>query len=357
MQINSLYLYPNKIDLFTSSLASWTTERYRKVYNRNLKLFRGADNRIDLQVKNSDQKPISTAGSTLVFNLLSREGKDLVWSKDCDVVSDSSGRYRVSISEIELLDLEAGYYDYSVLQETRENLDSTNYKVTRRTPLYMDSQYDAVGSLEIVDDVKGLVQDSLVVDKFNYVNPFTVGESNSPYYISSIIDAQSNINIPQSLHTFVIYSTNYEGTVTIQGSLREDAAPSVWADITTFQLDNDIVYKNITGKYRWFRVKHEPSRVTSIAEFVVAQTILGSYTVSIRSPGSGYIVGDTITILGRNLGGETDTNDLIITVTQVDSEGKITDFSHTGVSYNGVKTFVLRGESPDTGKLDKVIYR
>jgi len=357
MQINSLYLYPNKIDLFTSSLASWTTERYRQVYNRNLKVFRSADNRIDLQVKNSDQKPISTAGTTLVFNLLSREGKDLVWSKDCEVVSDTAGRYRITITREELLDLEIGSYEYSVVQEVRQTLDDGNYTVSRKTPLYMDSQYDAVGALEIVDDLLGSVQDSQEINKFSYINPFTVGETNSPYYVSSIIDAQPNINTAQSLHTFVIYSTEYEGTVTIQGSLREDAAPSVWSDITTFQLDNDIVYKNITGKYRWFRVKHEPSRVTSIAEFVIAQTILGDYTVTIRSPGSGYIVGDVVTILGRNLGGETGTNDLVITVTAVDVDGKITNFTHTGVSYNGVRTFVLRGESPDAGKLDKVLYR
>ncbi len=357
MQINSLYLYPNKIDLFTSSLASWTTERYRQVYNRNLKVFRSADNRIDLQVKNSDQKPISTAGSTLVFNLLSREGKDLVWSKDCEVVSDTVGRYRITVTREELLDLEIGSYEYSVVQEVRENIDSTTYQVLRKTPLYMDSQYGAVGTLEIVDDILGSVQESIEINKFNYVNPFALADTSPPFFISSIIDAQPNINIPQSLHTFVIYSTDYEGTITIQGSLREDAAPSVWSDIVTFELDNDIVYKNVTGKYRWFRVKHEPSRITSIAEFVIAQTILGYYTVTVRSPGSGYVIGDTITILGRNLGGETETNDLVITVTGVDNLGKITNFTHTGISYNGVKTFVLRGESPNTGKLDKILYR
>lgn len=357
MQINSLYLYPNKIDLFTSSLASWTTERYRQVYNRNLKIFRGADNRIDLQVKNSDQKPIDTSGSTLVFNLLTRDGKDLIWSKDCEIVSETTGRYRVFITEQELIDLESGNYEYSLIQENRQIIDSTEHRVTRRTPLYMDGQYDAVGTLEILDDVKGSVQDSTVINKFNYVNPFALADTSPPFFISSIIDAQPNINVPQSLHTFVIYSTDYEGSVTIQGSLREDSAPSVWSDIVTFELDNDIVYKNITGKYRWFRVKHEPSRVTSIAEFVIAQTILGYYTVTIRSPGSGYIVGDVITILGRNLGGETSTNDLTITVTGVDGIGKITNFTHTGISYNGVKTFVLRGESPQTGTLDKILYR
>lgn len=357
MQINSLYLYPNKIDLFTSSLASWTTERYRRVYNRNLKIFRSVDNRIDIQVRNSDQKPISTTGTIMVFNLLSREGQDLVWSKDCEEVDSSIGRYRLHFTSTELVDLESGSYNYSFVQEQRTDLDSTNHKVVKRTPMYTDSQYDVVGTLEILGDVLGEVQDSLVVDKFSYVNPFSVGETNPPYYVSSIIDAQPNINTPQSLHSFVFYSSDYEGTVTIQGSTREDAAPSIWSNITTFQVTDPLMYKNVTGKYRWFRVKHEPSTVTSIAEFVIAQTILSSYTVSVRSAGSGYQVGDVITILGRDLGGESGTNDLIITVTDVTALGAIHTFSHTGLSYNGVKTFVLRGETPDVGKLDKVIYR
>ena len=246
MQINSLYLYPNKIDLFTSSLASWTTERYRQVYNRNLKIFRSVDNRVDLQIKNSDQKPISTTGATLVFNLLSREGQDLVWSKDCEEVDSARGRYRIHLTSDELIDLESGFYNYSFVQETRTDIDSTNHKVIKRTPLYTDSQYDVIGTLEIQGDVLGEVQDSLVVNKFSYTNSFTVGETTVPYYVSSIIDAQPNINIPQSLHTLVFYSSDYEGTVTIQGSIREDAAPSTWTNITTFQITEPVMYKNIT---------------------------------------------------------------------------------------------------------------
>lgn len=357
MQINSLYLYPNKIDLFTSSLASWTTERYRQVYNRNLKIFRSVDNRVDLQIKNSDQKPISTTGATLVFNLLSREGQDLVWSKDCEEVDSARGRYRIHLTSDELIDLESGFYNYSFVQETRTDIDSTNHKVIKRTPLYTDSQYDVIGTLEIQGDVLGEVQDSLVVNKFSYTNPFTVGETTVPYYVSSIIDAQPNINIPQSLHTLVFYSSDYEGTVTIQGSIREDAAPSIWTNITTFQITEPVMYKNITGKYRWFRIKHEPATVTSIAEFVIAQTLLGNYDVSIRSPGAGYQYGDVITILGRDLGGESGTNDLTITVTNVNAQGSISSFNHSGISYNGVKTFVLRGSTPEQGKLDKILYR
>jgi hypothetical protein len=42
------------------------------------------------------------------------------------------------------------------------------------------------------------------------------------------------------------------------------------------------------------------------------------YTVSITNPGTGYTIGDTLTILGSTLGGENVTNDLVVRVQQVD---------------------------------------
>ena len=70
MQINSIYLYPNKLDVYTSDTATWTAERNRMVYNRNLKVYRGSDNRIDLQLRNGDQKAYNATGSTIIFNLV-----------------------------------------------------------------------------------------------------------------------------------------------------------------------------------------------------------------------------------------------------------------------------------------------
>ena len=119
MQINSLYLYPNYLDVYTNSPGSWTTERYRRVYNRNLKIYRSVDNRIDLQVRNSDQKPQNISNYHLVFNILTREGDDLLLSKDCTSVSGTGGRVYVSLSEEDLYNIENGFYNYSIVRETR----------------------------------------------------------------------------------------------------------------------------------------------------------------------------------------------------------------------------------------------
>jgi hypothetical protein len=357
MQFNPVYLYSNKLDVFTNPLDSWTTERYRRVYNRNLKIYRSVDNRIDVQVRNSDQKASNITGSTLVFNLVARETKDLVFQKDFSAMDLVTGKVTVILTENEMLDIDSGFYDYSIVKEVRETVDSTDYKVTSRIAMYMDSQYDTVGTIEVLGDVLGDVTPSVSIDKFEYVDPFTEGSEDSKFFISSIVDAKPTFNSAGTLHTFQFYSSNYRGTVTIQGSLDEQGAtPHKWVDISTVDLTTQR-YKNITGKYNWFRIKHVPTQSSSTATFTIAQTMLLDYNVSVGNAGKGYEIGNTILIPGNRLGGELDTNDLTITVSAVNGIGGITGITWTGLSYNGVKTFVLADTNIVVGSLDKVLYR
>jgi hypothetical protein len=269
MQLNSVYLYPNKIDVFTNALTSWQTERYRKVYNRNLKVYRSVDNRIDLQVRNSDQKAASITGSTLVFNIITREGKDLILSKDCTTNSNTNGRAYVILTATELAALESGMYNYSVTQEVRTAIDGTDYivgdeyKVTSRTPTYQDSQYGSIATLEVSGEVLGEAEQSEVINKFLLNDPSTTGYTDPKWYDSSIIDTLGHTQVAQSLHTFQIYSTGYTGTVVIQGSLSEGAKPNIWTDIETLTLTNaSLTYQNVVGKYNFFRIRHYPTTGT-----------------------------------------------------------------------------------------------
>jgi hypothetical protein len=262
MQFNPVYLYVNKLDVFTTPTDTWSTERYRRVYNRNLKIFRGVDNRIDIQVRNSDQKASNIVGSTLVFNLVSQSTKHLVFQKDFTAMELATGKVTVILTAEELLDLDMGFYNYSVIKEVRSTVDSTDYTVTSKMPLYMDSQYDTVGTLEITGDVYGDVSNSVNVSTFNYTNPFTQGATEPfPFYTSEIIDATPNTSPAYPIHTFQFYTTNYTGTAEIQVSLdAQGATPreTKWATVATVDLLTER-YKNVTGKYNWFRIKHIPA--------------------------------------------------------------------------------------------------
>jgi hypothetical protein len=363
MQLNSSYLYPNRIEVFTSLLASLTSERYRRVYNRNLKIFRGVDNRVDIQLKNADQKSISAGGSSLVFNLITREGKNLVIKKDCTLIADDVqnnllGRAHVTISKTELFDIEPGFYDYSLVLETRSVIDDDEYRVIGTTLLYMDSQYGALGTIEIKEGIDGEVQPSAEVRSFLLTDPLASDASVGEFYVSDIIDTNRNTQTAQSVHTFQFYCSEFTGRVQIEGSLDNSATPKEWVTVSDLDFENEtLLYENVVGKYNWFRIKHSAID-NGTARFTVGQNFNLEYSVSIYDGGGAYRVGDVITIIGSSLGGANGINDLDITVTSVNYAGSITGITWSGTSIFGVRSFVLKGTGlPSVGTIDKVLYR
>jgi len=102
----------------------------------------------------------------------------------------------------------------------------------------------------------------------------------------------------------------------------------------------------------------------------------GVYTASLdslaASAGSGYVAGDTITILGSALGGVNGTNNLILTVATVGTAGKIATFGAVGTGRvgdgtvdvavdvtgtTGIDTYTLNGASSEytiTKAADKI---
>jgi len=66
----------------------------------------------------------------------------------------------------------------------------------------------------------------------------------------------------------------------------------------------------------------------------------GSYTAVINGTGGdNYEVGDVIVVLGNQLGGQTGTNDLIVTVASVDSSGSVVTFTSAGSAFDGNGSF------------------
>lgn len=359
MEISYVYLYQNNLDVFTTTTDSWTAERYRRVYNRNLKVYRDVDNKLDFQVRNSDQKQFNLTGSYLVFNLINRDTNSLVLQKDCVTIDASIGRYQLTITQTELFDVERGFYDYTLVKETRTYIDADNYTVNSKLPLYVDSQYGTSGTIEVVSDIEGQILPSLEINKFNKISPAAVGDVEPEFFESSLISVDPYLRTGSSNYTFQFFPNNYTGEITIQGSLDESATPETWSDISIKEIveSSDSFYINILGKYNYFRVKHTPNNTGYSASFVISQTILNAYTVSIRAAGRGYKIGDQIIIKGSELGGESPTNDLTITVTGVDRLGRIESIDHTGISYTGVRTFVKSGDPVSVGTIDRILFR
>lgn len=355
MQLGSVYLYPNRINVYTN-FDDWIHERYRKVYQRNLKVYRGVDNRIEFRVMTSDQKSVNISNRTLVFRLVSPETQELVIKKDCVTLAADIGRAVVDLSNHEMLGLEPGQYQYALTVEVRSNQGSY-YTVTESKPVYVDSQYGVNGTIEVFGDVSGQVSFSHEIKEFNRYREFE--PETEEFFISGLIDADAARVTPQTLHTFQLYLTNFSGRVILQASLDVSANPQNWTDIETRDyVETTQEYLNVMGKYSWFRFRITPNDADLFGDFTVNQTIFGFYNVTLNRPGKNYTVGSVIVIKGNRLGGELETNDLTITVTGVDVNGGITAFTHTGLSYNGVQQFEINNSNAkNQGTLDKVLYR
>jgi len=257
MQQIPIYLYPNSIDIFTNP-GTWRKEGYRKVYNRNLKVYSGTDNRINVQVRNQDQKTYNITGSSVVFSLISRDNNELIIEKDCEIIDADLGKLYFILYDTELIDIDKGFYDFSFRKEIRSTINQDEYLVTDSRPLYSDSQFDALGTLEIVGNLQGSPRSSTEIKEWNERIIYDTPEVD--YYESGIIDARPEVTNPQSLHTFQFYFTNFTGQVIIQASLNQGGNPQSWTNVETLNYtDVSLEYQNLTGKYNWFRIKYTPT--------------------------------------------------------------------------------------------------
>lgn len=227
MQLNPSYLYSNSIDVYTN-LGTWTTARYRKVYQRNLKLYRGVDNRVDFQIRNGEERPQPISNSTVVFNIVGVESNELLVQQNCTVHDAVLGRFFAMIGEAVMEQIQPGHYRYSLY-----NVDANGIK----TPMYSDSQYGVTGTVDVIGDAYGGPQ-----------------PSQEPTNVFTAVDAKPNFNSNAALHTFAFYTTDFAGDITIQGSMDDNMGPFV--DIDTVALDNTPVsYLNVTGVWSRLRVK------------------------------------------------------------------------------------------------------
>lgn len=255
MQSVSFYLLPNRIDAYTNLLSD-KTERFRKVYNRNLKLYRGVDNQVDINIKNPDQKPTAVRGDAVVLQIISPDQQKTVLQKDLVILDSALGKCRVVITETDLQDLQPGLYQLSIAQEYRETINDENYTVTARRPLYVDSQYGAVITAEIIS---GINTEPIRAVEIKAFNRNVTDSLETDFFTSGIIYARPQFENPQKTHTFQMYFTDFTGNVVIQGSLSEGGNPEVWADIESLDYINEtMAYLNVIGKYNWFRFKYTP---------------------------------------------------------------------------------------------------
>ena len=247
MQTVQRYLLSNLVIGYISGYHG----RNSKVYDRRLTLHRGVSNPVTFTFKNEDQQAQDITAKTYEFNIIDSETKKSALVRNLTILDDGSttttkGQASVTITEGDLLNLDAKFYNYSVREVKSDN---------SREVTYSDTGYNAAGTLEVLD---GAYPDAL---NSTAVTSFTV--TTGPLQkTSGAIDAKPGNNNNKALHTIAVYPANFSGAFRVQGTMASTPGANDWFDITmdgagsvtnTFTDSSTVTYYNFYGVYHSVR--------------------------------------------------------------------------------------------------------
>ena len=355
----SSYLYPNRIQLLADVAGSIPTE-YTNVYQRTVKIYKGVDNVLEFDIKNSDQKrldlTITPVISDIMLNVMDSQGNALPTSPYTVTPSDTlKGIATVTIPGSDVANLDPQFFRYSVVAT----------KDTNTIPLYADSRFGAVGTIELVGSAMPIIKPERVYNTYTS----EIDLKGHPTYHTSAIPATFYEAVPTEALSFAVDLVGFTGSVWIESTKQSTINTEAWkagpyVDSYSFESFTGTWESqgNMIGDIKYFRVSFTTPLSNGVgASFVITQDN-GNYIVGVRSGGTGYAIGSQIVVLGSVLGGTDGINDLRITVTGLDNQSggsssysvsSVTNVTGTGVSAPGTATYIVTGTNY-TGKVEKV---
>jgi len=237
MSLIPRYLVNNKTTLISNE-AGFATE-YRPVYQKNISVYKGIVNTLDFEILNPDQKAQNLTGLTPKFVAFD-ENNTLVIEHDGTIINANKGKFKVEVTENDLLNIKQQYLSYNIYL-----VDNSNTK----TLTYADEQLNATGTI--------FVSDSAFPGPSTTYEVTTFTEEQDSVYVTEAIEAQPAINGNEALHTAVVYTSSYAGTLTVQATLENAVTQDTdWADVasTTFVgTETEPTPINFNGVYSYVR--------------------------------------------------------------------------------------------------------
>jgi hypothetical protein len=257
MQSNNIYYYANAVDV-QLDLDPTITTRNRIVYQRTVKIYKGVDNTLQFNFKNSDQKSVNITGWDVSFNVISDVDGVVILSKLATGIDLVKGIVTVVLNELDLIGLDREYYNYT--------LSVTDPLTGSTKPVYVDDNYDVRGELSVLSGRYPTFLPSIQVG-FPTDSNVTV--------TTSAIHSESPSRQLSTSHTAQFYFDNFTGNIAVQAtldSLPPNGATSAnvtlsWATISTLPYVNQTTpdYYNFDGVFTAvrFNIAKDSGTVTS----------------------------------------------------------------------------------------------
>ena len=258
MQLIPRYLVNNRSTVVVND-SGFTTE-YRPVYTRNLKVYRGIDNKLEFKILNADQKPISLTSKTVklvAFDENNTQVLDEIGTNHATI----KGLTTVTVSENDLLSVKDQFLKYAVhVEDANQN----------KTLTYSNVHFENDGVMHVSSEAYPGAKDSKSITTFTEDTGET-GVDDSVWHSESI-SAEPGINGNEAVHTAAIYSDSYVGDVTVQVTLdNQIGAGTPWADVATVSLNNETAPKpvNFNGVFNYVRFQASADPADKITNILV----------------------------------------------------------------------------------------
>lgn len=142
MQTITNYYYDNVISVQWDDDPS-IVQRNRVVYTPPVKIYKGVNNILKVELKNSNQKPVDLTGYVLTFNIVDDyvfNDASTVLTTNVTITNASMGYGYVVITEYDLVQLTREQYNYNIL---------INNTCWGNIATYVDDNYGAAGQLQV----------------------------------------------------------------------------------------------------------------------------------------------------------------------------------------------------------------
>jgi len=123
MQLVPRYLYKNKVDIVTNDIG-FVTE-YKPVYSRQVKIYKGIDNKMQFRFLNADQKPIDVLNENIKFVAYDETRKKVL--ELTATPSATKGLADLTLGKTDLDELSQQYLTYSVYFDDESDGQTLTY--------------------------------------------------------------------------------------------------------------------------------------------------------------------------------------------------------------------------------------
>ena len=357
MNLTNQYLYNN---ITTVNLHDDSATRIwnGNMYDRQLKLYKGITNSLRFVIKNQDQKPVNILTKTVTFILMDQENHISLIERAGIIINGAKGISEVKILDIDMLNINAKYYNYAVKVTDAEGDESITYN---------DLAFNVSGTVEVLDHV----YPTFVASTESFVTEHTRDTEILPDSTTVIRHVSENFLSNSSLHAIQLFLTSFTGVVTIQGTMNlgDTLVENDWADITTNESPAEITLTAETGTkgytfsgiYNRVRVKYRFTSGVLGAEDgplvdagLTASSYSGNASGSVLTPV--FIIGETFwfNTTKVSMSGTTATT-FAADINALEIENITSNVNGNGsvnINYTGGSTYDLSYSG-----IDKILYR